>query len=429
MIVDIKIAIIGLGYVGLPLACEFGKKYHVVGFDLKAERINQLKTGFDHTKQITRTQLKKSKNLLLSSNVKSIKDANIYVVTVPTPIDNSKNPDLGPLRLATEMISEFLCKGDLVIYESTVYPGCVEEFCVPILERISGLSYNIDFTCGYSPERINPGDKKYTLTNIVKVVSGSDQKTLEFMNILYSSIIKAGVYNASSIKTAEAAKVIENIQRDINIALINELAIIFDKLDIDTNEVLDAASTKWNFLRFTPGLVGGHCISVDPYYLKYKAEQLGYSPKIISSGRQVNDYMSQFIFEKTINEIDLLGLKMKDSKITILGLSFKENCPDIRNTMVLSIFDLLQSKGCNVQVSDDYVDRDEVKKTFNLDMIPIDQIKKQDIIIIAVSHDYILDIDYKQWLKMLVPNGLVIDIKSIFPLDKFEGKNIKHWRL
>jgi len=424
-----KIAIIGLGYVGLPLAIEFSKKYPVVGFDLDKKRISELKDGYDRTNEVSKTQLFNSTRLQLSFSNSSLKNSNIYIITVPTPVDSAKSPDLSSLLSATNLVSKYLTKGNIVIYESTVFPGCTDEVCIPILERESKLSYNNDFFCGYSPERINPGDKEHTLTKISKITSGGSPESAEFINNLYASIISAGTFMASSIAVAEAAKVIENTQRDVNIALINELSLIFDKLNLDTVEILEAASTKWNFLPFKPGLVGGHCIGVDPYYLTYRALEVGYEPEIILAGRRINDDIGSFIAEKTISEIKFQEINPVNANIAILGLTFKENCPDLRNTKVITIIDRLVENQCKVSVSDVWADALQAKNEFNIDLVKPEQIKNQDAIIIAVGHD-----DYKNFSKsdfncMLKPNGVLIDVKSLYPLDTFAGLNIRHWRL
>ena len=359
---EINIAVIGLGYVGLPLAVEFNKHYPVTGFDLDEKRIEELESGFDRTNEVEENALLNSSNLALSSSKNAIEDANVYIVTVPTPVDKNNTPDLKPLKSASELAGKVLDKGNVVIYESTVYPGATEEVCVPILEEESGLKYNLDFTCGYSPERINPGDKEHSLTTIIKITSGSNEKTAEFVDTLYRSIIPAGTFQTSSIAVAEAAKVIENVQRDVNIALINELSLIFNKLDLDTVEVLETAGTKWNFLPFRPGLVGGHCIGVDPYYLTQKAVEVGYHPQMILAGRRINDNMGHFIAENTISELTSQGVNLLDAKIAVFGLTFKENCPDLRNTKVTDILDYLKSNKCQVVVTDEWANLDEVKK-------------------------------------------------------------------
>jgi UDP-N-acetyl-D-galactosamine dehydrogenase len=426
---EISIAVIGLGYVGLPLAVEFSKKFPVVGFDLNTDRINELKRGKDRTREINSSELNKNERLLLSDSHSCLKDSNVYIVTVPTPVDKNKTPNLDPLESASKTIGKYLKKGDVVIYESTVYPGATEEICVPILEEVSNLVYNKDFYCGYSPERINPGDKKHTLVNIKKVISGSTKETESFVKELYETIIKAGIFTASSIKVAEAAKVIENTQRDVNIALINELALIFNKLNIDTNEVLEAAGTKWNFLPFKPGLVGGHCIGVDPYYLTYKALEIGYKPEIILAGRKINDFMGKFIAEQTILELIKKGIDPINAKIGVLGLTFKENCPDIRNTKIVDIIENLKNYKCDVLITDEWADRKETRDELDLDLVDLNQINEMDSIIVAVSHLKYRNLIFKDWEKMLNFNGVIMDIKSIYNDSLFIKSNFTHWKL
>jgi len=426
---NLNITIIGLGYVGLPLAVEFSKQYNVTGFDTDETRIAELKNRFDRTNEVPSRVLKNTDKLILSSSIIDIAKSNVYIVTVPTPVDKNNHPDFNPLLQASEMIGSLLNKGNIVIYESTVYPGATEEICVPILEKKSNLKYNVEFFCGYSPERINPGDKKYKLTNIKKLTSGSNKKASQFVDKLYQSIISAGTFNASSIAVAEAAKVIENTQRDVNIALSNELAIIFNKLGIDTSEVLEAAGTKWNFLPFRPGLVGGHCIGVDPYYLTHKAVEVGYHPEMILAGRRINDNMGQYIAENTIIELARNGINAIKSKVAILGLTFKENCPDLRNTKIVSIKEYLDEYNCLVDVVDPYADMREAKELFGIDLINIDLINGYDAIILAVQHDKYLKIKKSKWKKMIKPNGVLVDVKSIYPVDMFLDENITHWRL
>ncbi|MDB0026914.1 nucleotide sugar dehydrogenase, partial [Polaribacter sp.] len=370
---NISIAIIGQGYVGLPLAIEFGKKHQTIGFDINIDRIEDLKNGIDHTNEATPEQLRSAQELTFSSDINDIKASTIYIVTVPTPIDEFKTPDLKPLRAASQMLGEILKKGDIVIYESTVYPGCTEEVCVPLLEESSNLKFNTDFYCGYSPERIVPGDKINTLTTIQKVTSGSTPEIATFVDDLYSSIITAGTFKAASMKVAEASKAIENAQRDVNISFVNELALIFDRVGIDTQDVLDAAGTKWNFLKYKPGLVGGHCISVDPYYLAYKAENLGYHPEVILSGRRVNDNMSTFVANKMIKMLIKAGKQIMGSKILILGVTFKENCPDIRNSKVADVYHELKEFGLEVDAYDYEADPKEVKQEYGIHLL--DEIK------------------------------------------------------
>ena len=424
-----KIAVIGLGYVGLPLAVEFSKKYPVVGFDLDKKRINELIDGYDRTNEISQSQLSEANQLELSYLRTSLENSNIYIITVPTPVDSSKRPDLSSLLSATNLVSKYLTKGNIVIYESTVFPGCTDEVCIPILERESKLSYNIDFFCGYSPERINPGDKEHTLTKVSKITSGGSPESADFINNLYASIISAGTYKASSIAVAEAAKVIENTQRDVNIALINELSLIFDKLNLDTVEILEAASTKWNFLQFKPGLVGGHCIGVDPYYLTYRALEVGYEPEIILAGRRINDDIGNFIAEKTISEIKCQDINPINAEVSILGLTFKENCPDLRNTKVITIIDRLLENQCRVTVSDVWADSSQAKNKLNIDLVKSDEIKNQDAIIIAVGHNAYKNFSKSDFNRMLKPNGVLIDVKSLYPINIFAGLNIRHWRL
>ena len=426
---EISIALIGLGYVGLPLAVEFAKKYPVVGYDINNERIDELKKGYDRTGEVDSKSLDDSKKLVLSSKSSSIKGANIYIITVPTPVDKNKTPNLKPLENASELVGSVLILGNIIIYESTVYPGATEEVCVPILEKISNLVYNKEFYCGYSPERINPGDKKHTLVNIQKITSGSNVKVSKFVEGLYLKIIKAGVFPASSIAVAEAAKVIENTQRDVNIALINELALIFNKLNIDTTEVIEAAGTKWNFLPFKPGLVGGHCIGVDPYYLTYKAIEIGYQPEIILAGRRINDSMGKFVAEQTILKLVKNNINPSKAKIAILGLTFKENCPDLRNTKVFDIIDNLKKYNCTLMVSDEYADKEETIHEFNVKLVDLGEIKKMDAIIIAVEHDSYKKLNIGDFKKLIKSNGCVIDVKSIYNVDYFSKTKFTHWRL
>ena len=415
----VKIAVIGQGYVGLPLAIEFGKKYPTLGFDINKARIDELKKGVDHTNEATPEQLRSTKQLTFSENINDIKECNIYIVTVPTPIDEFKTPDLNPLRGASKMLGQILKKGDTVIYESTVYPGCTEEVCVPLLEKSSGLIFNTDFYCGYSPERINPGDKVNTLTTIIKVTSGSTPEIANFVDDLYSSIITAGTFKAASMKVAEASKAIENAQRDVNISFVNELALIFDKVGIDTQDVLDAAGTKWNFLKYKPGLVGGHCISVDPYYLAYKAENLGYHPEVILSGRRVNDNMSTFVANKMIKMLIKAGKQIKGSKVLILGVTFKENCSDIRNSKVTDVYNELKEFGLDVDAYDYEANSVEVKQEYDIDLI--DEIKdKYDGILLAVAHNKFSTIDI-QLLKKDT-ESVVFDLKGFLPRNLVDSR-------
>ena len=413
-----KIAIIGLGYVGLPLAIEFGKKYSVVGFDINRERIEELSRGEDRTKEadmeglLSAMELFRSgegKGLWFSSVPGDLISSNIFIVTVPTPINQFKSPDLTPLLKASEMLGKVLKKGDIVIYESTVYPGCTEEDCVPVLEKFSGLKFNVDFYCGYSPERINPGDKINTLPKIKKVTSGSTPDIADYVDDLYASIISAGTHKAPSLKVAEASKAIENAQRDVNISFVNELALIFDRMGIDTTDVIEAAGTKWNFLKYKPGLVGGHCIGVDPYYLAHKAESLGYHPQVILSGRRVNDNMGMFVANKVVKILIKKGHKINQVKALILGITFKEDCPDIRNSKVIDIYKELLQFGINVDVFDPHAGKHEVKEEYGIDLI-FELSDKYDAIILAVSHNEFLTLDYKQLSKS--EDAVLFDTKS-----------------
>jgi len=412
-----KIAIIGLGYVGLPLAHAFTKKgYSVAGFDINKDRISELQNDFDRTLELTKEQLKEIKdNIKYSYDIEDIKDANIYIVTVPTPIDKNNQPDLTPLIKSSQMLGKVLKKDDIVIYESTVYPGVTEEVCVPELEKSSGLKFNKDFYCGYSPERINPGDKEHTVTKIKKVTSGSTPKIAKKVDELYKSIIEAGTFLASSIKVAEASKVIENTQRDVNIALINELALIFDTMGIDTNEVIEAAATKWNFIKLKPGLVGGHCIGVDPYYLTFKAEELGYKPNLILGARQINNGMGKFIAEQTIKNMIKKDVKVKNADILVLGVTFKEDCPDMRNTRVVDIIEELKEYETNVDVYDPWVDPNENKKSYKHGIIdnPFEDYKKYDAIVVAVGHKQFKELSEDDYKKISKKEPLIIDVKGI----------------
>ena len=418
-----KIAVIGLGYVGLPLATEFAKQYKVVGFDIDKSRIKELKEGKDKTGEIDLVALSKvlkAKNgLQLTTNPKDIADSNIFIITVPTPINKKKQPDLSHLLSATKMVAKALKRGDMVIYESTVYPGCTEEDCVPVLEKISTLVYNKDFFCGYSPERISPGDKVNTLTKIKKVTSGSNPQAAKKVDNMYKSIIKAGTYLAPSIKVAEASKAIENAQRDLNISFVNELAFIFDKMNIDTHEVLEAAKTKWNFLPFSPGLVGGHCISVDPYYLAFKSEKLGYKPSVILSGRNVNDKMGKFVVSKVLKLMRSKGIEIKGANILILGITFKENCPDIRNTKIVDVYNEFISFGANVDVFDSVANKEQVKKELQIDLIKNYTVKQYSAIILAVAHTDFKGIDFK---KLQNSKTVIFDAKSFIPANFIDGR-------
>ncbi len=404
------IGVIGLGYVGLPLAVEFAKKYKVFGYDININRVRELNNRIDNTLEVESKNLNQVLNdkLTITSKIDDIKNCNIYIITVPTPVDENKNPDLKFIKKASSDIGKILQKNDTVIYESTVYPGCTEEDCVPILEKESGLVYNEDFFCGYSPERINPGDKVNTISTIVKVTSGSNQETAKLVDNLYSSIISAGTHLAPSIKVAEASKAIENAQRDLNISFMNELSIIFNKMEIDTNDVLEAAGTKWNFLNFKPGIVGGHCIGVDPYYLVYKSKKLNYNPKVILSGRQVNDNMGNFVGELVKNLLLKRKINIKRSKILILGITFKENCPDIRNSKVIDIYKYLKDKGANVSIHDPYANHDEVNAEFNVKLIT--KFELYDAIVLAVSHNEYRNLDIVNLKKQ--GDSVVFDVKG-----------------
>ena len=412
---EINIAVIGQGYVGLPLAIEFGKNWPVVGFDINKKRIEELKLGFDVTKEANKSQIKSAKQLRFSYNIDEISKCNVYIVTVPTPIDKYKTPDLSPLKKASEMLSKIIKQKDIIIYESTVFPGCTEEVCVPILESGSKLIFNKDFFCGYSPERIVPGDKVNTLTTIKKVTSGSNEETADFVDELYGKIIRAGTHKAPSIKVAEASKAIENAQRDLNISFVNELALIFDRLGIDTQDVLDAAGTKWNFLKYKPGLVGGHCISVDPYYLTYKAENIGYYPEVILSGRRVNDNMAFFVANKIVKLLIRSEKQIKGSRVLILGVTFKENCPDIRNTKIVDVYNHLLDFGLEVDLYDTQADAGEVEEEYGLKLIKNLE-SKYDGILLAVPHKDFASINLNS-LKS-DSSSVVYDLKGFFPRDQ-----------
>jgi len=412
-----KICIIGLGYVGLPLAAAFAKKYTVVGFDINEPRVEELNNDYDRTLELNKEQLVEVKdNITYSCDLEDIKDANIYIVTVPTPIDSSNRPDLTPLVKSSQMIGRVLKQDDIVIYESTVYPGVTEEVCVPQLESESGMTFNKDFFCGYSPERINPGDKEHTVTKILKITAGSTPEIADEVDELYKSIITAGTHKASSIKVAEAAKVIENTQRDVNIALVNELALIFDTMGIDTNDVIEAAATKWNFIKLKPGLVGGHCIGVDPYYLTFKAEELGYKPNLILGARQINNGMGKYIAEKTIKLMIKKGKLVKDANILVMGLTFKENCPDIRNTKVTDIVDELQEYGAKIDVYEPWIDeKDKDYYDYNFVNNPLENDKKYEAIVVAVGHDKFKSFSQEEFESLINGENILIDVKGIIP--------------
>lgn len=424
-----KVAVIGLGYVGLPVAANLGLINHVVGFDIDERRINELKTGNDRTNEVESTLLKRA-DVKFTNNIEDLKFCDFFIVAVPTPIDDAKQPDLTPVIESSKLVGKVLKKGDIVVYESTVYPGVCEEVCLPLLEKNSGLKVINDFKIGYSPERINPGDKEKTFTKITKLVSAIDEESLEIVAQVYSSAVTAGVYKVKSIKIAEAAKVIENTQRDINIALMNELSLIFDKLNIDTKSVIEAASTKWNFLPFKPGLVGGHCIGVDPYYLTYKAEQLGHHPQIILAGRKINDSMAKYIAEKTIKNMIKTGKAVKNSKVAILGLTFKENCPDQRNSKVYDIIQELLEYDVQLSVFDPYVEKENLPSQFKSYYTPINEIFDCDAIVLCVAHDFFRKFNFNDFLKMGNESSTVfIDVKSIYDDSTFASMGWHYWRL
>jgi UDP-N-acetyl-D-glucosamine/UDP-N-acetyl-D-galactosamine dehydrogenase len=423
-----KISVIGLGYVGLPVAVTFGKKGLTIGFDNNLIRLEELKNGQDKTCEVTQEELESSK-ILFTNQVEELKKADFHIVAVPTPVDDAKQPDLTPMLKASETLGKVLKKGDIVVYESTVFPGATEELCVPVLERVSGLKCGVDFKVGYSPERINPGDREHSFTKILKVVSGQDQETLEIVARTYESVVTAGVYRASSIKVAEAAKVIENTQRDLNIALINELALIFDKMQIDTQEVLAAAGTKWNFLPFKPGLVGGHCIGVDPYHLTYKAEKIGYDPQVILAGRRINDSMGKFIAQRTIKELFNNGNPIQNPLITILGLTFKEDCPDLRNSKVIDIVKELQDFGVTLQLHDPIAPLDQAKTIYGIPITALERLKPASAVIIAVAHKDYMEFSSEQLNSILLDKGVLMDIKGIFKPGVDIIKKYRYWRL
>ena len=422
------VSVLGLGYVGLPVAVAFGLKRKTIGFDINSTRIEELKQGHDRTGEVTASELT-SADILFTNDIDELKLADFHIVAVPTPVDDAKQPDLTPMLKASETVGHALKKGDIVVYESTVYPGVTEDECVPILERISGLTCGRDFTVGYSPERINPGDKEHTFTKIKKVVSGQDAATLEIVAQVYESVVTAGVHRAPSIKVAEAAKVIENTQRDLNIALMNELALIFDKLGIDTNDVLEAAGTKWNFLPFKPGLVGGHCIGVDPYYLTHKAEKIGYIPQVILAGRRINDGMGKFIAQRTVKEMIHAGHNVLGATVTVLGLTFKEDCPDLRNSKVIDIIRELEDYGIKVQVCDPLADAAEALHEYGVTLVPFEKLSTAEAVVVAVAHDEYRRLTVKQLHNMMNGAPLVADIKGIFKREQLNNQNIRYWRL
>jgi len=408
---DVKIAVIGLGYVGLPLAVEFGKKYPTVGFDINSQRVKELKQGHDFTLEVSKDELADSAFISYASDIEALKTSNVYIVTVPTPIDEHKQPDLTPLVKASQMLANVINKGDIVIYESTVYPGATEDICIPQIEKNSNLVFNKDFFAGYSPERINPGDKEHRVTNILKVTSGSTPEIADFIDRLYGSIITAGTYKASSIQVAEAAKVIENTQRDLNIALINELAVIFNKLNIDTEEVLKAAGTKWNFLPFRPGLVGGHCIGVDPYYLTHKAQSIGYNPEVILAGRRINDGMGAYVVSQLVKTMIKRNIAVNGANVLVMGLTFKENCPDVRNTKIVDIIAELAEFNTNVDVYDPWVNPEEAKHEYGVDLIEKPKTAHYDAVIFAVAHKQFIALSNDEIKGLMQPEHVIYDLK------------------
>lgn len=427
---DVRIAIIGLGYVGLPLAVEFGKLYPTLGFDINENRILQLEKGIDSTLEVSSEELSASKHLEFSSSVDSLNKANVFIVTVPTPVDTVNRPDLTPLQKASETVGKVLKHGDIVIYESTVYPGATEEVCVPVLEGFSGLIFNEDFFAGYSPERINPGDKINTLTKIKKITSGSIPEIANFVDSLYASIITAGTHKASSIKVAEAAKVIENTQRDLNIALVNELSVIFDRIGIDTLDVLEAAGSKWNFLPFRPGLVGGHCIGVDPYYLTHKAEEVGYHPQVILAGRRINDNMARYVARNTIKHMLKNGIDVARSTVGVLGITFKENCPDIRNSKVIDMIKEFEAWGAKVVIADTWANAEEVRHEYGYDLGVINADNKVDSLVVAVGHKEYRDLSAEELRSYVSAEKPVLaDVKSLFDRYQLASQNFTVFRL
>ncbi len=419
---DLKIAIIGLGYVGLPLATEFGKNFKTVGFDINENRVEELKKGIDSTNEVTEDELKSASSLKFTTLEKEIRESNFFIVTVPTPIDSKNQPDLTALKEASEIVGRCLDDDDIVVYESTVYPGLTEEVCVPILEEKSGKISNKDFFYGYSPERINPGDRNHRITDIKKITSGSTPLIAKKIDDIYSSIISAGTYSATSVMVAEAAKVIENVQRDVNIALINELSIIFSQLNIDTEEVLNAAGTKWNFHKYKPGLVGGHCIGVDPHYLTYKAKQIGIEARMITAGRETNEHMSKFVADQTISLMNQKGIKIENSKILILGFSFKENCPDFRNTKVVDLYQHLKENNCHVDIYDPWVDKSDVTRMHNIEIEDKPKEKYYDALILAVAHDQFKSYSDGSIVKFCTDKNVIFDMKHLLDRNIVDGR-------
>ncbi len=423
------VAVVGLGYVGLPLAVEFGKKYPTVGFDVSEKKIAAYRNFLDPTGEVSQAEFKAASRLRVTTHAGDLADADFVIVAVPTPVDQAHQPDFGPLLSASEAVGKNLKRGATIVFESTVYPGATEEICIPVLERHSGLTWRRDFFVGYSPERINPGDKEHSLTRIIKVVSGDSPETLERVAEVYSSIIAAGVHRASSIKVAEAAKVIENTQRDLNIALINELALIFHKIGIDTNEVLEAAGSKWNFLQFRPGLVGGHCIGVDPYYLTHKADMLGYHPQVILAGRRINDGMGKYVADQTVKLMIQAGSSVKGAAVNVLGLTFKENCPDLRNSRVIDVVRELTAFGARVHVHDPVADPAEAMHEYGLMLTSWDELPRADAIVSAVAHRALRELSVDELAAKLVPNGVYVDVKSQVDAAALRARGVKVWRL
>jgi UDP-N-acetyl-D-galactosamine dehydrogenase len=422
------ISVVGLGYVGLPVAVAFGKIRRTVGFDINSQRIAELKTGYDRTCEVAEADLQ-SADILFTDKIEELALADFHIIAVPTPVDDANQPDLTPMLKASETVGKALKAGDIVVYESTVYPGVTEDECVPILERISGLTCGADFKVGYSPERINPGDKEHTFTKITKVVSGQDAETLEIVAQVYESVVTAGVHRAASIKVAEAAKVIENTQRDLNIALMNELALIFDRMGIDTNDVLEAAGTKWNFLKFRPGLVGGHCIGVDPYYLTHKAEKVGYIPQVILAGRRINDGMGKFIAQRTVKEMIHAGHGILHSTVTVLGLTFKEDCPDLRNSKVIDIINELRDYGVQVQVHDSLADPAEAQHEYSVKLLSLAELKPAAAVVVAVAHREYRSFTMAQLKALMGENPLLVDVKGMYDQKSVAAAGIRLWRL
>lgn len=423
-----KISVMGLGYVGLPVAVAFGKRGRTIGFDINQKRLAELREGHDRTNEVASADLKDS-TIVFTADIEVLAEADFHIVAVPTPVDEAHQPDLTPVIRASETVGRALKMGDIVVYESTVYPGVTEDVCVPILERQSGLKCGSDFTVGYSPERINPGDKEHTFTKITKIVSGQDGATLEIVAAVYGSVVTAGVHKAASIKVAEAAKVIENTQRDLNIALMNELSLIFDRMGIDTNSVLEAAGTKWNFLKFKPGLVGGHCIGVDPYYLTHKAEMLGYHPQVILAGRRINDGMGAYIGQQTIKQLIHAGHDVSKCTVTVLGLTFKENCPDLRNSKVIDVIRELQSFGVKVQVADPEASSHEAEEEYGIKVTPLHELKSAEAVVIAVAHKEFVGYGVGDYMRFLKHNPVIIDVKGICAPEEFDAEGIRLWRL